>query len=253
MLRSEFLWWFLHEEREIPYQNQLQTWVYSRRVTRAAVIFWATAPVKIVFSFLKRRIILNFDLQNHLPPVSLPSKIEIVATPSERHLPTALRNFTQENWFWLIWFSSGLSASDNLFSSSKIIICGKNFHRTSPPAISFQKHRQPPQCLFRAVNISLPCVFLLSEAGGLRFSIQISPHEENISECPHLLLRDYSLRQAPSSEKFQMSSLSWIWFSNAVRQDYRQMESNSSPSSQPESTPEMVVFRTEICVTPSAR
>ena len=73
MLRSEFLWWFLHEEREIPYQNQLQTWVYSRRVTRAAVIFWATAPVKIVFSFLKRRIILNFDLQNHLPPVSLPS------------------------------------------------------------------------------------------------------------------------------------------------------------------------------------
>ena len=108
MLRSEFLWWFLHEEREIPYQNQLQTWVYSRRVTRAAVIFWATAPVKIVFSFLKRRIILNFDLQNHLPPVSLPSKIEIVATPSERHLPTALRNFTQENWFWKwIWKTMG--------------------------------------------------------------------------------------------------------------------------------------------------
>jgi hypothetical protein len=38
---------------------------------------------------------LNFDLQNHLPPVSLPSKIEIVATPSGRPLPTAPSYFTQ--------------------------------------------------------------------------------------------------------------------------------------------------------------
>ena len=108
MLRSEFLRWFLHEKREIPYQNQLHAWVYSRRVTRLAVIFWATAPCQNRFSVSERRIILNFALQNHLPPVSLPSKIEIVATPSERHLPTALRNFTQENWFWKwIWKTMG--------------------------------------------------------------------------------------------------------------------------------------------------
>ena len=129
MLRSEFLWWFLHEEREIPYQNQLQTWVYSRRVTRAAVIFWATAPVKIVFSFLKRRIILNFDLQNHLPPVSLPSKIEIVATPSGRPLPTAPSYFTQGNWFWK-WFWKTMGEVDLDFkwaiSLGKLIFIMKN-------------------------------------------------------------------------------------------------------------------------------
>ena len=108
MLRSEFLWWFLHEERKIPYKNQLQASVYSTRVTRLAVIFRATAPCQHRFSASERRIILNFALQNHLRPVSLPSKIEIVATPTERPLPTAMSNFTQENWFWKwIWKTMG--------------------------------------------------------------------------------------------------------------------------------------------------
>ena len=64
MLRSEYLRWFLHEEWEIPNQNQLHAWVYSRRVTRLAVIFWATAPCQNRFSVSGRRIILNFALQN---------------------------------------------------------------------------------------------------------------------------------------------------------------------------------------------
>ena len=37
------------------------------------------------------------------------------------------------------------------------------------------------------------------------------------------------------------------------RQDYRRLESNSSPSNRPESTPEMVGLTTGICVTPSVR
>ena len=68
-----------------------------------AVIFRATALCQNRFSVSERRIILNFALQNHLPPVSVPSKIEIVATPSERPLPNSLSYFTQENWFWK-WF-----------------------------------------------------------------------------------------------------------------------------------------------------
>ena len=108
ILRLEFLRWFLHEEREIPYQYQLQTSVFRRRVTSWAVIFRATSPCQNRFSVSERRIILNFALQNHLRPVSLPSKIEIVATSSERHLPTAMSYFNQENWFWKwIWKTMG--------------------------------------------------------------------------------------------------------------------------------------------------
>ena len=68
-----------------------------------AVIFRATALCQNRFSVSERRIILNFDLQNHLRPVSLPTKIEIVTTPSEHPLPNSLSYFTQENWFWK-WF-----------------------------------------------------------------------------------------------------------------------------------------------------
>ena len=106
-----FLRWFLHEEREIPYQNQLQTSVYSRRVTRWAVIFRATAPCQNRFSASERRIILNFALQNHLRPVSLPSKIEIVTTSSECPMPTAPSNFTQEIGFWK-WFWNRIGKVD---------------------------------------------------------------------------------------------------------------------------------------------
>ena len=111
MLRSEYLRWFLHEEWEIPNQNQLQTSDYRMRLTRMDVIFWETAPCQNRFSVSERRIILNFALQNHLPPVSLPSKIEIVATPSERHLPTALNYSIQGNWFWK-WFWTITSEGD---------------------------------------------------------------------------------------------------------------------------------------------
>ena len=62
MLRSEYLRWFLHEEWEIPNQNQLQTWVYSRKVIRWAVIIWATVPCQNRFSVSGRRIILNFAI-----------------------------------------------------------------------------------------------------------------------------------------------------------------------------------------------
>ena len=129
MLRSEFLWWFLHEEWEIPNQNQLHAWVYSWRVTRLAVIFRATAPCQHRFSASERRIILNFALQNHLRPVSLPSKIEIVATPSERPLPTAPSYFTQGNWFWK-WFWKTMGEVDLDFkwaiSLGKLIFIMKN-------------------------------------------------------------------------------------------------------------------------------
>ena len=60
MLRSEFLWWFLHEERKILYQNQLQASDYRMRLTRMDVIFWETAPCQNRFSDSERRIILNF-------------------------------------------------------------------------------------------------------------------------------------------------------------------------------------------------
>ena len=127
MLRSEYLRWFLHEERKLLYQNQLQASFFRRRVTSWAVIFRATAPCQNRFSVSEGRIILNFDLQNHLRPVSLPTKIEIVATPSERPLPNSLSYFTQENWFWKwFWKTIGevdldfkwLPASENKFSSS---------------------------------------------------------------------------------------------------------------------------------------
>ena len=143
MLRSEYLRWFLHEEWEIPNQNQLHAWVYSRRVTRLAVIFWATAPCQNRFSVSERRIILNFALQNHLPPVSLPSKIEIVATPSERHLPTALNYSIQGNWFWK-WFWTITSEGDLDFkwairlreAISSIKKPSRNRFSKAPPASS---------------------------------------------------------------------------------------------------------------------
>ena len=47
-------------------------------------------------------------LQNRYCSASLPSKIEIVATPSERHLPTAMSYFTQGIGFWKwIWKTMG--------------------------------------------------------------------------------------------------------------------------------------------------
>ena len=132
MLRSEYLRWFLYEEREIPYQNQLQTSFFRRRVTSWAVIFRSTFPCQNRFSVSERRIILNFALQNHLRPVSLPSKIEMVAPSSERPLPTAPSNFTQGNWFLKMnlkddrqsWF--GFQVGCQPFSSSNFVSGGSS-------------------------------------------------------------------------------------------------------------------------------
>ena len=71
----------------------------------------------------------KIPLQNRYCSASLPSKIEIVATPSERHLPTAMSNFTQGIWFWN-WFWKTIGKIDldfkwvislkNQFSLSKL-------------------------------------------------------------------------------------------------------------------------------------
>ena len=143
MLRSEYLRWFLHEKREIPYQNQLQTWVYSRRVTRSAVIFWATAPCQNRFSVSERRINLNFALQNHLRPVSLPTKIEIVATLSERHLPTAMSKFIQGNWFWN-WFWKTIGKIDLDFKWAVSRFLHKNSSTVTVVTIKIWSHQ--PSC-----------------------------------------------------------------------------------------------------------
>ena len=50
----------------------------------------------------------EFCSAKSLLPSSWSSKIEIVATSSERHLPTAMSYFNQENWFWKwIWKTMG--------------------------------------------------------------------------------------------------------------------------------------------------
>ena len=73
-------------------------------------------------------------------------------------------------------------------------------HHNCPPANAFQKLCKPPQCLIRAVNRRFACIFLMSWAGRLQFSIQIWPHEENISRCPPRLKMDLLV---------QTSLLSW--------------------------------------------
>ena len=142
MLRSEYLRWFLHEEWEIPNQNQLHAWVYSRRVTRLAVIFWATAPCQNRFSVSERRIILNFALQNRHCPVSLPQWISKLERPRSVLLPTSLSNFTQDNWF-RNWFSKRIGkidldfkwAASQLplhFSSTVAVVTTKKLHSCPP-------------------------------------------------------------------------------------------------------------------------
>ena len=174
MLRSEYLRWFLYEEREIPYQNQLLTSVYNRQVTKWAVIFRATAPCQHRFSASERRIILNFALQNHLRPVSLPSKIEIVATPSERHPPTAMSYFTQGNWF-LNWFWKTMSKMVLDFKwttshfphqiSSAVAVVAMKIWLLLPSRVCFSKFRKPPQRLIWVLNQKFALHFFLSGAG----------------------------------------------------------------------------------------
>ena len=98
-----------------------------------------------------------------------------------------------------------------------------------------------------------PSFFFDQRQGDRDFQFKSDHMRKIFRSVLHGLLWAYALRQALSSENLQGASLSRISFSNEDRQDYRQMESNSSPSSRPESTPEMVGLTTETCVTPSVR
>ena len=127
---------------------------------RMDVIFWETAPCQNRFSVSKRRIILNFALQNHLRPVSLPSKIEIVATPSERPLPTFLSYFTQGNWFLKMnlkddrqsWF--GFQVGCQPFSSSNFVSGGSSDNENLIAPALLQSVSKSTASLFNAYSES---------------------------------------------------------------------------------------------------
>ena len=180
---------------------------------------------KSFFCFWTKNL-FEFCSAKPLRPSPLPSKIDMDATPSQRSLPTAMSYFTQENSFWKwIWKTMGEVDLDfkwaNAYSESWIEVCPSFFFDQRQGDCDFQFKSDHMRKIFRSVL--------------------------------HGLLWAYALRQALSSENLQGASLSRISFSNEDRQDYRQMESNSSPSSRPESTPEMVGLTTETCVTPSVR
>ena len=216
------------------------------------MIFRAKVPCQNRFFVSERRIILNFALQNHLRPVSLPSKIEIVATSSQRPLPTALSKITQGNlfreWFlrwWarLIWIWSGLSATDNQIPPSKM------------PSRNRVSKDQQASSMFILSSKSNVCLafFFCQEQGYCQFQIKSDHMRIIFRSVLHGLLWAYALRQALSSDNLQRTSHSWKDFSTMDRQGYCGMESNSSPSSQPESIRKMVAPTTVICVTPSVR
>ncbi len=82
MLRSEFLRWFLHEEREIPYQNQLQTSFFRKRVTMWLWFSKRQTIIKIVFRFWTKNY-FEFCFSRSPLPRLVSSIIEIVATSIE--------------------------------------------------------------------------------------------------------------------------------------------------------------------------
>ena len=69
----------------------------------------------------------------------------------------------------------------------------------------------------------------------------------------HSLWWAYALRQVYCLEIWQQTLLSRRWISDEERQDYRGMESNSSPLSRPEFIRKKVAPTTETCVIPSVR
>ena len=119
MLLSEFLRWLLHEEREIPYQYQLQTSVFRRRVTSWAVIFQATNHYQNPFSFLNGEFfwILLCKITLALPRFlnDLGSWNVIGAFFFQLFRANSLRGIGFEidferRWARLIWILSGLPA-----------------------------------------------------------------------------------------------------------------------------------------------
>ena len=122
MLLSEFLRWLLHEEREIPYQYQLQTSVFRRRVTSWAVIFQATNHYQNPFSFLNGEffwillckiaaafllVLKDWDSCNVLGAFFC----QLLWAISLRK--NGFENDFERRWAKLIWISSVLSASEN--------------------------------------------------------------------------------------------------------------------------------------------
>ena len=110
-----------------------------------------------------------------------------------------MSTFTQGNWFWKwflndyrqYWFGYQVGYQPQRISFS---------HQNCLPTIGFQKLRQPPLCLFWVVNRSLPFIFLRSEAGWLRFSIQIWPHERKNYLKNSICKSNYSLHLRLCSE-----------------------------------------------------
>ena len=205
----------------------------------------------------------RFALQNHHCPVSLPSKIEIIATPSERPLPNSLSYFTQENWFWK-WFWKTIGEVDldfkwaaSLRKSIFIIINRKPWqknpsHQTSCKWLLKFIKASSMLNLSRESEVCL-AFFFCQEQGYRRFQIKSHHMRKIFRSVLHSLLRAYALKQASCLKIWQQTSLSWKDFSAMERQDYHRMAYNSSPPSRPESTPEMVAPTTGICVTPSVR
>ena len=105
-------------------------------------------------------------------PCLFASTIEMVATSSEHFSANCYELFhSGELVLKLVlkddgqyWFGFQVGYQPQRISFS---------HQNCLPTIGFQKLRQPPLCLFWVVNRSLPCVFLLSGARLLSFSIQI--------------------------------------------------------------------------------
>ena len=95
--------------------------------------------------------------------------------------------------------------------------------------------------------------FLCQEQGYWHFQIKSHHMRKIFRGILHGLLWDYILRESLSSDDLQRTLHSWKDFSAMERHDYRGMESNSSPSSRPESIRKMVAPTTGICVTPSVR
>ena len=140
-----------------------------------AVIIRATSPCQNRFSDSERRIILNFSLQNHLRPVSLPSKIEIVATPSQRPIANIAELFHSRKLVLKIILKPigkiGL-VFKLAISLRKSIFIIKNrkpwhkFHRSLPSRNQFPKSPQASSMLDLSSQSEVCLAFFLCQEQG---------------------------------------------------------------------------------------
>ena len=220
-------------------------WIIPEQFITRTVIFLKISSSKSLLSYL------------------FASMIKEVATPSQRTLPTSLSYFTQEIGFWK-WFSMTTSEIDLNFKWAISLILHKNSSTVTVVTIKNWSHQpscnqfpKAPQAssmliLSSKSNVCL-AFFFCQEQGYCQFQIKSDHMRIIFRSVLHGLLWAYALRQALSSDNLQRTSHSWKDFSEMERQDYHRMESNSSPSNRPESTPEMVGLTMETCVTPSVR